>query len=111
MKLKFYRRRRPAWFKARRLEAYFFQFLDILKHMIYAKYMRTTLDLPDEVIDQAREVLGFKSKTDTVVYALKEVIRRGHVQGLTGLFGKVHIELDLGKSRGRAAASAGAAKP
>jgi hypothetical protein len=65
--------------------------------------MRTTLELPEELVDQARETLGFRSKTDTVVYALKEVVRRGHVQGLKSLFGKVHIELDLNKSRGRAA--------
>jgi len=63
--------------------------------------MRTTLDLPDDLIDDARAVLGFKSKTDTVVYALKEVVRRGHVQGLKALFGKVHIQLDLDKTRGR----------
>lgn len=69
--------------------------------MNYCFYMRTTLDLPDELVDEARDVLGFKSKTDTVVYALKEVVRRGHVQGLKALFGKVHVELDLNKSRGR----------
>ena len=63
--------------------------------------MRTTLDLPEDVVDEAREVLGFKSKTDTIVFALKEVIRRGHVQGLKELFGKVHIELDLDKVRKR----------
>jgi hypothetical protein len=55
------------------------------------------------VIEDARATLGFKSKTDTVVYALKEVVRKGYVQGLTGLFGKVHIELDLGNTRGRPA--------
>jgi hypothetical protein len=74
--------------------------------MSYDVCMRTTLDLPDVLIDEARAVLGFKSKTDTVVYALKEVVRRGHVQGLKTLFGKVHIELDLNKSRGRTAAKA-----
>ena len=63
--------------------------------------MRTTLDLPEELVDRAREVLGFKSKTDTIVYALREVVRRGHVQGLTALFGKVHIELDIDKVRDR----------
>jgi hypothetical protein len=63
--------------------------------------MRTTLDLPADVVDEAREVLGFKSKTDTIVFALKEVIRRGHVQGIKELFGKVHIELDLDKVRER----------
>ena len=63
--------------------------------------MRTTLDLPEDLVDEAREMLGFKSKTDTIVFALKEVIRRGHVQGLKDLFGKVHIELDLDKVRER----------
>ena len=29
--------------------------------------MRTTLDIPEALIDEARRVLGFKSKTDTVV--------------------------------------------
>ncbi|MCC7031406.1 MAG: hypothetical protein IT179_01070 [Acidobacteria bacterium] len=37
--------------------------------------MRTTQDLPDALIDDARAVLGFTSKTDTVVHALKEVAR------------------------------------
>jgi Arc/MetJ family transcription regulator len=63
--------------------------------------MRTTLDLPDELVDSARAALGFKSKTDTVVYALREVVRRGHVEGVKALFGKVHIDLDLAKTRGR----------
>ena len=72
--------------------------------------MRTTLELPEELIDEARATLGFRSKTDTVVYALKEVVRRGHVQGLKALFGKVHIELDLNKSRGRAAAKPSTAR-
>ncbi len=63
--------------------------------------MRTTLDLPADLVDDAREVLGFKSKTDTVVYALREVVRRGHIEGLKALFGKVHIDLDLDRVRGR----------
>lgn len=38
--------------------------------------MRTTLDLPDGLVEEAREAIGYKSKTDTVVFALQEVIRR-----------------------------------
>ena len=38
--------------------------------------MRTTLDLPEGLVEEARDSIGFKSKTDTVVFALKEVIRR-----------------------------------
>jgi len=47
--------------------------------------MRTTLDLPTGLVEEAREVIGFKSKTDTVVFALKEVIRRGRLQDLKKL--------------------------
>ncbi len=47
--------------------------------------MRTTLDLPPGLVDEAREVIGFKSKTDTVVFALKEVIRRSRLQDLKKL--------------------------
>ena len=71
--------------------------------------MRTTLDLPEDIIEDARAALGFKSKTDTVVFALKEVIRRRNVHDLTSLFGKVHVELDLEKARGRSGRSGQAA--
>jgi Arc/MetJ family transcription regulator len=49
--------------------------------------MRTTLILPDELVDEARETLGFTSKTDTVVYALREVVRRGRRDDLVSLMG------------------------
>jgi Arc/MetJ family transcription regulator len=51
--------------------------------------MRTTLDLPEELIAEARAVLGFKSKTDTVVFALREVVRRSRIDDLKALMGKV----------------------
>jgi Arc/MetJ family transcription regulator len=38
--------------------------------------MRTTLDIPEGLVEEARDVIGFKSKTDTVVFALKEIVRR-----------------------------------
>lgn len=63
--------------------------------------MRTTLDLPAGLIDEAREALGFTSKTDTVVYALREAVRRKRLAELKGMFGKVNIDFDIGKSRRR----------
>ena len=54
-----------------------------------------------DLIDEVRAVLGFKSKTDTIVFALKEVVRRRRLDELKDLFGRVHNELDLDKSRGR----------
>ena len=56
--------------------------------------MRTTLDLPDHLIETAREALGFKSKTDTVVFALREVVRRGRTEDLKALLGNVRFEFD-----------------
>ena len=56
--------------------------------------MRTTLILPETLIDEARATLGFTSKTDTVVYALREVVRRGRRDELKALFGRVTFEFD-----------------
>ena len=56
--------------------------------------MRTTLILPEELVDAARETLGFTSKTDTVVYALREVVRRGRRDELKDLLGRVRFEFD-----------------
>ncbi len=63
--------------------------------------MRTTLDLPVSLVDEARTALGFKSKTDTVVYALREVVRRGRVDELKALLGRVRFEFDPAELRAR----------
>ncbi len=69
--------------------------------MIMLDRMRTTLDLPEELVNEARELLGYKSKTDTIVFALRELIRRDKVGKLIGMFGKVKIDIDIAKSRRR----------
>lgn len=56
--------------------------------------MRTTLDLPDDLIEHARTAVGFKSKTDTVVFALREVIRRHRIDELKALMGSIRFEFD-----------------
>lgn len=65
--------------------------------------MRTTLDLPDDLLSEAQRLLGFKSKTDTVVLSLTELIRRRRIDELKELAGKVELELDVGASRRRSA--------
>ena len=65
--------------------------------------MRTTLDLPESLIEEARRVLGFKSKTDTVVLALSEMIRRRRIEELKALMGAVQLDLDISASRRRPA--------
>jgi Arc/MetJ family transcription regulator len=56
--------------------------------------MRTTLELPGPLVDEARKTLGFKSKTDTVIYALREVVRRSRADELKTLLGTVTFEFD-----------------
>ena len=63
--------------------------------------MRTTLILPEPLIDEARRVLGFTSKTDTVVHALREVVRRGRADELKALLGRVSFEFDPAALRRR----------
>lgn len=63
--------------------------------------MRTTLDLPEDLVEEARKLLGFKSKTDTVVLSLRELVRRRRLEELKGLLGHVRLELDLPASRRR----------
>ena len=63
--------------------------------------MRTTLILPDALVDEARRLLGFTSKTDTVVLALTELVRRRRLEELKALMGDVELEIDLPASRRR----------
>jgi Arc/MetJ family transcription regulator len=64
--------------------------------------MRTTLDLPAELVDEARSVLGFTSKTDTIVLALRELVRRRRIDELKDLLGRVVLDVDVARSRRRA---------
>jgi len=63
--------------------------------------MRITLDIPEDLLEEARSVLGFKSKTDTVVLSLRELIRRRRIDELKDLLGKVELDLDIPSSRRR----------
>ena len=63
--------------------------------------MRTTLDLPETLVEEARTALGGKSKTDTIIFALRELIRRQRIEELKGLLGHVQLDIDLDHSRRR----------
>jgi len=63
--------------------------------------MRTTLDLPEDLLTEAQELLGFKSKTDTVIVSLRELIRRKRIEELKSLSGRIQLEIDTPSSRRR----------
>lgn len=65
--------------------------------------MRTTLNIPDELLNEAQQLLGFKSKTDVIILSLQELIRRKRIEELKEMSGKIHLQPDLEKSRRRKA--------
>ncbi len=63
--------------------------------------MRTTIDIPEELIEEARQLLGFKSKTDTIILSLQELIRKKRIEELKKMAGHVKLDIDVDKSRRR----------
>jgi len=63
--------------------------------------MRTTLDLPNELIQEAMEVAHAKTKTKVIVLALEELIRKSKVTDLKKFKGTMDLEIDLDVIRGR----------
>ncbi len=63
--------------------------------------MRTTLDLPEGLVEEARSALGYSSKTDTVVFALREVVRRSRIEDLKRLMSRIEFDFDPTKLRKR----------
>lgn len=61
--------------------------------------MRTTLDIPPGLVEEARDAIGFKSKTDTVVFALREVIRRKQKDELKAYITTMKFDFDPMESR------------
>ena len=52
-------------------------------------------------MSEARAATGFATKTDTIVYALKEVVRRKKIESLKAMLGSVNVQVDLAATRGR----------
>jgi Arc/MetJ family transcription regulator len=69
----------------------------------YDEYMRTTLDLPEETLDRARRAANLRTKTETVIAGLEELIRKGEREELRRLAGRIPLDIDLMRSRRRKA--------
>lgn len=63
--------------------------------------MRITLDLPFELLEEAQSLLGLESRTDTVVLALRELVRRKRIDELMALLGAMTLNVDTAVSRRR----------
>lgn len=63
--------------------------------------MRTTLDIPEELIEGARKASGLSTKRETVVAGLNELLRKAKREDLRRLAGRIDLKIDLRKSRQR----------
>ena len=63
--------------------------------------MRTTLDLPEDLLKKAMSLSQIKTKTQVITTALQEMIRKSEISDLKNFKGKVNLEIDLNTLRGR----------
>lgn len=63
--------------------------------------MRTTLDLPRDLLDEAMKVTQIHTKTKVIVTALEDLIRKSKISGLKNYKGKVDLDIDMNAIRGR----------
>jgi hypothetical protein len=54
--------------------------------------MRATLNIPDELVKEAQKVTGARTKTEAIVIALKEVVKKRRLDELIALAGKVDVD-------------------
>jgi hypothetical protein len=63
--------------------------------------MRTTLDIPEKTLEEARRAANLRTKRETVVAGLEELIRKSKREELRGLAGRLRLNVDLTRSRER----------
>ncbi len=63
--------------------------------------MRTTLDLPEALIDEAMKATQINTKTKVIITALEGLIRKSKISGLKQFKGKVDLGIDMDAVRGR----------
>lgn len=63
--------------------------------------MRTTLDLPEELIKEAMKITQAKTKSETIRKALEWLIQQEKRKKLIRYKGKVDLNIDLDEIRGR----------
>jgi len=63
--------------------------------------MRTTLDLPENLLNEAMKVTHTDTKTAVIVKALEELVRKSKISELKRYKGKIDLNIDLNEIRDR----------
>jgi hypothetical protein len=62
---------------------------------------RITITVPDELIDELLEVVKVKSKTEAIIYAIKDEIKQKKKKRIKNLAGKIDFDLEADELRHR----------
>lgn len=63
--------------------------------------MRTTINLPDALVNEAMEVTHISTKTELIKKALSNLIQKERIKDLNNYFGKIDLDIDLDTLRKR----------
>ena len=63
--------------------------------------MRTTLDLPNDLLSEAMKITHAKTKTEVIKIALENIIKQERINTLVRFHGKVDLEIDMNVMRNR----------
>lgn len=63
--------------------------------------MRTTLDLPEKLINEAMKTSHTDTKTAVIVKALEELVRKSRIADIKKYKGKIDLDIDLDEIRNR----------
>jgi len=63
--------------------------------------MRTTLDLPEQLLSEAMRITQAETKTAVIVLALEELVRKAKIAELKQFKGKIELDIDLDSIRAR----------
>ena len=63
--------------------------------------MRTTLDIPENLLSEAMKVTKARTKTEVIKFALENIIRKNKLQKLKRYRGNIEIEINLDVLRKR----------
>ena len=63
--------------------------------------MRTTIDIPEELITEAMKVTGSRTKTEVIKEGLLNLIQREKVRNIKKYKGTVHLDINMDTVRKR----------
>ena len=63
--------------------------------------MRTTLDLPEDLVEEAMQITKSKTKTEVIRLALENIIKQEQYSKLLNYHGKIDLEINIDELRKR----------